>query len=346
MDKRTIALVILLAIVTIMWTPLMDWLGFYSPPERPAEVTSTDSAAITGVDSLVRQPSGQPGVAQQTPPDSTPAATAPRLSEAPAPDSAVQFAPAETLYVETQTYVAALSTQGGALVSLKLKEYKNAWDNEGVNGQVEMIPSPERAEPQIVFPASELNLSDLRYRASHRGRVDATSAPQTVVYTYDAPGGATVERRFTFSPDIHSFTMQTEISDRRALGIEGDYQALWETGIPATELNQADDYRSSFAMGMYNSGPIIFGEEGIIFGDDWENDHFSMSEVGDTYWVGKRSKYFTAIMIPGTRLGEKAYGYGTRELVVDPRGEKVHRKDIVVGMDLPLDVTQSTLTDS
>lgn len=344
MDKKTILIVIVLAVLTIMWMPLMNMLGLVEPPapqpeQPPIEIVSP------GADSAESQ-------VATTPPTSTPATQPTTISQAPvtigATDTLPVAQPPETLWVETNKYLVALSTQGGGPVSLQLKDYYYPWDEE-TNGKerklIEMIQDPLRAEPQIVFNNGALNLSDLRYSASREGRVDATSSAQTVNFTYQTADGASVVRSYTFSPDDYSYETKTVIPNRRALGIEGDYQALWQTGLRATELEQSQDYAASFAMAQYNSETNSYGEDGF-FGGDWDGDTYAVSEVNDVHWIGKRSKYFAAVMIPRGKTGERVLIDAEKVSDRDSYGESIQRKNISIAMDLPVDAGAERFVDS
>jgi YidC/Oxa1 family membrane protein insertase len=317
-DKKTIPLVVALVIITIAWPYLMNLLGSSTPKtSKVADPVTLAQAPVTSV--------------ATTATDTLPAPLAP-----------------ETLWVETNKYTVALSTQGGGPVSIQLKEYHYPWDEES-NGRekqlIEMIQEPQRAEPQLVFNDGGLNLSDLRYSADREGRVDATSSPQSVTFTFQTSDGSIVQRSYRFTPDDYSFETKTVIPDRHALGIEGDYQMLWQTGLRATELDQGQDYAASFAMAQFNSETNSYGEDGF-FGGDWEGDSYTVSEVNDVHWLGKRTKYFAAVMIPRVQTGERVIIDAEKVKDQDSFGEFLQRKNISIAMDLPIDASVNGFVDS
>ena len=77
-----------------------------------------------------------------------------------------------------------------------------------------------------------------------------------------------------------------------------------------TELEQGQDYTSAFAMAQYNSEAVTYADDGFpIFGsDDWQGDKYGVSVVNDVHWIGKRSKYFSGVMIPRSRVGKLLRG--------------------------------------
>jgi YidC/Oxa1 family membrane protein insertase len=166
-----------------------------------------------------------------------------------------------------------------------------------------------------------------------------------VTFTFQTADGAFITRSYRFTPDDYSFEMKTMIPDRRALGIEGDYQMLWQTGLRATELDQGQDYAASFAMAQFNSETELYAEDGF-FGGDWEGDTYSISEVNDVHWLGKRSKYFAAVMIPRSQTGERVIVEAEKVKDQDSFGEFLQRKNISIAMELPIDAGANALFDS
>jgi len=177
--------------------------------------------------------------------------------------------------------------------------------------------------------------------------VDAQSSAQTISFSYTSPNGGTIEKRYTFYPDRYSYDLHTVIPDRQTFGFERDYEIIWGTGLKATEADQHGDYNSAFAMALFPGGPTKFGTTGIpFFGNDWEDGKFNIAETDDVSWIGIRTKYFTAILIPRSGVGERAssYGYETKEKDVD--GKPIQRKHIMAGLDLPIKAADNQINDS
>ncbi len=220
---------------------------------------------------------------------------------------------ADTIIVETKLFTVKLSTFGGGPISIKLKKFNYAY---GDKEPIEMISDSKRAEPQISFTDGAFNLSELSYthdRASNR--IDAQSSEQRITFSYTSPTGGVIEKHYTFYPDRYSYDLETVVPDRRVFGFERDYEVLWGTALKATEQDKAGDYNSSFAMALFPGGPTTFGSTGIpFFGNDWEDGKFKVSETDDVQWMGIRTKYFTATLIPRSGPGERAVAHGLRLL--------------------------------
>lgn len=354
MDKKTIILVIILGTLTVFWTPIMQTLGLMEPPKPQTQTqapdslaTSPDPGAYSQETTTAQNDYQAVGNASGSQPTGSNRQTD-QLSETPADEtSASMTSPetvsADTIYVETKKYIVALSTRGGGPVSIKLKEYAYP---SGDKLPIEMLPNSRLSEPQLLFSSGSMNLSELSYTADATSdKIDAQSQIRRLTFTHTGADGATIQKIFTFYPDKYSYDLKTVIPDRRSFGIERSYQLIWQTGLQATELDQRGDYTRSFAMGLFDGGPITFAEDGF-FGGDWEEDYLEASEPSGVSWIGKRTKYFTAIMIPLSEQGEGAFLSGKKVRVKDSEGEVVERKDISIGMTMPIDPQSVRLEDS
>ncbi|MFQ5607118.1 MAG: membrane protein insertase YidC [Candidatus Zixiibacteriota bacterium] len=333
MDKKSIAIVIVLGLLVIFWQPLMIWLGVMDPPQprtqAPAEVDSTGQFQAPGTEVTPDEIPPDAGVSSQSSLQSV-------------TDTAAQGLPVDTIRVETQKYVILLSTHGAGPISIKLKEYNYPWES---NGLIEMLPDAVRAEPRMTFLGGQLNLSSLIFSANRRGDLDARDSEQVLVFDYERSDGATIQKTYTFYPDKYSFDLKTTIPDRRAFQIERDYRVTWRTGLNATELDEKGDYSSSFALALFPGDKLMLGEDGV-FGGDWEGDTTYARESFDVTWIGKRSKYFTAIMIPRNGPGTSAEISGRKSLVRDHRGEAIQKKSLSVSMTIPITDKDGRIEDS
>ena len=183
MERRIFLAIILAALV------MYGWQVFFmpAPPPRPAA-----SATTTG--------SSKPA---PTPP------VAPTPAEAPAPVTApavraVKSEPAEReIRVETSVAEVVLSNRGGRVLHWRLKDYHIP------SGQlVDLIPANAPADQPGPFllrvddGQMTQRLNDALYQVSgdNGGKVDATSAPQTVVFEYEDASGLHARKELRFDP--------------------------------------------------------------------------------------------------------------------------------------------------
>lgn len=328
MDKKSIVIVALLAALVIFWSPIMIALGLLEPaPQSPTpEQAISDTTTLTpGATDQQYGQSTIPADNQTQPAIST---TFPTSDS----DSLALSQKIDTITVETEKYTILLSTFGGGPVSIKLKEYSYPWQDKG---PIEMLPGAITAEPKLIFQDGQFDITGLNYVCEQTGTIDVQSNSRTVTFTFTRTDGAIIQKIYTFYPDKYSFDLKTIIPDRRQFEIERSFKLTWHNGLEATELDEKGDYAASFAMGLLPGDRIMLGEDGI-FGGDWENDAAYIREVFDITWIGKRSKYFTAIMIPRDGPGNAAEIAGKKTRIKDHQNETIQKKSISVSMTIPI----------
>jgi len=110
-------------------------------------------------------------------------------------------------------------------------------------------------------------------------------------------GGARLIRTLTFYPDSFHFDLDQELINFDQVNAGRFFATSWSGGIAPTEQNRKDDlyYSEMYALLGDDSSPT-----------DYSADEDKESEVqsATTSWVGTRSKYFTAILIPDEPVSE------------------------------------------
>jgi YidC/Oxa1 family membrane protein insertase len=178
MEKR-----VLLA-VALSFVVLFGYQVLFPPPEpaqRPA--SRPTPAAPAG------QPTPAPGGVPETPP--------PALEAAPLVADVAE----RDVTFENDSVSAVFTTRGGALKSWRLKKYQNA-----AGQPLDLVPSPVppgTARPFTLSaedPAVSATLSQALYKPSATA-IQVTTAPATLTFEYQAAGGLSARKEFTFSPD-------------------------------------------------------------------------------------------------------------------------------------------------
>lgn len=337
MDKRSIVVIILLALLVIFWSPIMISLGLLEPapqsptPEQAIGDTASPDQSVTEI----------PGPQTLPADEQTPAGILTAIPRK-AADRAAPAQQVDTITVETGKYTILLSTFGGGPVSIKLKEYSYPWKG---NGPVEMLPGARTAEPKLIFQNGQFDITRLHYASEQSGTINVQGSSRTITFTFMRADGAAIQKIYTFYPDKYSFDLKIIIPDRRQFNIERHYQLAWRNGLTATELDEKGDYAASFAMGLLPGESFMLGEDGF-FGGDWENDTTFAREIFDITWLGKRSKYFTAIMIPRSGPGSAAEISGKKSRVKDHQNETIEKKTLSISITIPITDTDGRLEDN
>jgi len=109
--------------------------------------------------------------------------------------------------------------------------------------------------------------------------------------------GAKLIRTFTFYPDSFHFGLEQELINFDQVNAGRFFATTWSGGIAPTEKNRKDDlyYTEMYALLGDDSSPTDYSAD-----SDREVD----VQTATTSWVGTRSKYFTAILIPESPVSE------------------------------------------
>ena len=321
MDKRSLILIVVLIAIVIFYWPIVQYLGLApkKPPTPPA--TSADTTKVVPA----------PAVATAPP---VPAAvdTSEKKAAVPAIELPVDTLPADTVIVRTQKYVVTLTSRGGGPVSILLNEYSYRGGRP-----IEMLRDAQAAVPNAEFAGGTFSTSSVPFRSSvPKGTYDATTQPFDIVYTFQAPSGGEIIRRFRFNPDRYDYDLEIQINNHEKLGFENHYSLVWNNPLGITEPDPSTDYDAMEAVAMMSGS-----REKLT---SFKDSTLDQSLTGNTSWAAVNSKYFAAVFIPRNREADAVFSKGTRRSVVGPTGKFQERK-ITVGLDFSL-AQVSTVVDT
>jgi len=320
LDKKSIIIVVALAILVIFYWPIMTKLGFIDEPQPPAQIQPEDSLTTSPY-----EPVTTPTVAAQ-PTDYQ--AVEPTQNAGTEIDNTV----VDTLVVETDKYIVKMSSLGGGPVSIEMKDY-----NYRDGRPIQMLPSLTRVTPEVTFQGGTFTTSHEHFTCDRpAGSYDVTGDSLEIVYTYTGEAGGTITRTFTFYPDRHSFDFKFEVDNPAAFGFDREYKLMWNTPLEPTEPNVNDDWAAMQAAAM-----MAGAREAL---DDFDDGKLRQSLAGRTAWAGVRSKYFSAVLIPRTREADGALAEGTENDVTTADGMLEERR-ITAGLQMMF-TTVNPISDS
>ncbi len=324
MDKKVVILVVLLGILVIFWIPIMTKLGLIKPPEQqPQKIEQTTSQPE-------RQPISTGDVTTQPTATVSEEATTSlsRVLENQADDSeATPPPPEDSVIVETNLMRVVLSNIGGAPRSIKLKKY---FYNDGT--EIEMLPDNELSTPAFIFDNGSVNINNYYFESVQMGgKYSIGSGSQEIVFSYSLEDGSNLSKTYRFYADRYDYDLILDINNRNAFGFERNYLLEWGNKLAPTELNIEDDYNSMWALALMAEREKF---------DDYDNNMFNITRTGDTRWVASRSKYFTAIMMPRSRMGIGVAASGVKKAVTI-NNKSVTSRELAIGiqMDLPYETS-------
>lgn len=333
MDKKTLPLIILLVIVVVFYFQIMEFLGFYTPASPTQRQESSQQASPdlqTSPDStptLSLENSGQRDLLQ-SPQSQMKFERADIVSQTQALDSLVS----DTLVINTEKYKILMTSLGGGPVSIKLLEYEY---RDG--GEIEMIPDANRSTPDVQFSGGAVSTSLMPFVCDRSpGQYNVTGGDFRVEYRLTGQQGGTLVKKYIFYADRYHYDLVITLEQGQQLGFERNYRLVWNTPLGITEPQLEQDYTAMEAVAMQSGS-----RENM---NDFDDGRLNQSLEGSTSWVGLRSRYFAAVLIPQNREGDLALASGTKDKISSPEG-RIERTRIVAGMKLDLE-SGSTVNDS
>ena len=312
MDKKTIAALVLIGLVFLLWPVYMRKIVGTPPPVRQETPV---------IPQQTQEPAVDPGTAARA--DSRVEPPAERSGARPSIIASTATA-GDTIVLETDTFIGRLSSVGGGtIVSWKLKDYYRSTGEEKV--WVELLADSAWGNLGLFLGR------DLR-TAEFDAREETWGEEKRAYFSYDLGDGKRVER--TFIARSGTFTIQMEI---RLVGFSrndlGDaYDILWNTGLYPTENRIQDDvyYYQAYAL----QGGEIMKTKGE-----------RKSQTGDTEWVAIRTKYFLVAIVPVSSPGSAAQIEGTKASITYDDQVQDDWKTYQARLSMPYDGTMDFKAD-
>ena len=265
MDKRTF-LAILLSLMVIF-----TWQAFFAkkpPPKQPESMQQAVQA----------KPAGK----EVTPEQLKPVHTRTILSQ---PVTGAE----KDIPVETPLYTAIFTTKGGALKSLKLKDYRRTLNKDSEFVELVYVMDGMQKPLTVTFPESNVDILPESIFTTDRGSIDLTKNPDSrrLTFTQKYPNEMKVEKIFTFYPEKYAFDCEVKVHNLSKGAISQNSLLSWHQYVdPKAET---DSYG--------HEGPISFIAKDVDLYDVKKIDSGKLLGP-DVAWAGFESKYFIASMIP------------------------------------------------
>lgn len=318
MDKRTLTAFVLIGLIFVIW------MVVFSPQPQEPPPGSADTTIVANETGSTDTSGSRSGAGDST--GNGGATGAPQVNTND-PLAAYTTGGQRYLTIETPLYTAKLNTLGGLLARFELKEY-NAWygapvqlidDSTGFPGELGLTYTGANGEQvdtrnfYFELPEGTLTVGEgdsvvvtarLVPSAGMSGMNAADSTDNggdtTSDSTAPATGGAlpVIEKRFVFYAD--SYDVGVDIT---APGIES-YTLNWTDGLKYQEHNSVDESSKAMAYAMVN-------DELESFNAEKDQPAKSESFSGSVQWIGTKTKYFAAALIPAASISTQATLSGT-----------------------------------
>lgn len=176
-------------------------------------------------------------------------------------------------------------------------------------------------------------LSSVSLGSNELYEVDVFDEPVSFSFELTMGGDTRLVRTFTFYPDSFHFDLDQELINFDEVNAGRYFATVWSGGVAPTEQNRKDDlyYSELFALLGSDRSPTDYSAD--------KNPEVEV-QTALTSWVGSRSKYFTAVLIPDAPISEfKSERYQTN--APDEVSEKIFNFELRDTFDRRVDLSTS-----
>lgn len=269
----------------LIFLVLMVWMWINTPPPQPAQPLQTTESVTADT---------QRAQAAVAPEPVTPTAAKERATSA---FFSSRIAGEEKIIiVETDLFVAEITTKGALLRKWELKNYKT-W-----NGYpVQLADLESGGDYSLLFTTTDGKLVNTRelffeslYRPWEKKKLSGEDTIE-LAFVLRSSNGGTITKTYRFTNGKYGFDSEYKFAGMAGVIANFEYQVVWENGIPYAEENSVDE--SNFAAAYVHSGGELVE---VDAGHSQTPVQKDMSGAVD--WVAARNKYFGVALIP--RAGE------------------------------------------
>src|SRR5690606_65474 len=266
MDKNQATGLILFAAVILIYS-----MFFASVPEPITEDQSLPNTEVQ--DAAASTP-----IAQQEPDSVVQAKQRQQFGDL----SALTQGTEEQIILENEVLKVVLSSKGGEIKSVELKEYKT-WDKEPL---ILMDENNASMAYQIQTRTGPVNLNDIYFEASS-GTATIDEAPAQQVSFIANTGSGSIQRTYTLSAD--SYLVGHQVTASGNLLADQNLTIHWEDQLKKLEADIEESRRKSYIN--YYTTDDSYG----YLGDGSSNE---AEQVGRPLkWVSFKQRFFTAAII-------------------------------------------------
>lgn len=208
--------------------------------------------------------------------------------------------------IESDLYIAEVSTKGGTLKSFELKNYKT-WDQH----PVQLIENASSGDFSLLFTSTEGKLINTK------GLVFTAALPPTRTvrltgndeYTIDLvlnAGTGRVIKTLRFKNNSYALDVGIKLVGMQDIIANYEYQVIWENGLRYVENSSTDESRAAEAY-LYAGGEVTTIDASKPGETPISNTN------GATEWVATRNRYFAVVLLSEDKKAQGGYLEGRCE---------------------------------
>ncbi len=209
----------------------------------------------------------------------------------------------EIISVETPRYQLQFSTRGGSIVSCKLKEFQDPDSN-----LVEIIGADGMGNLAIGFAieGDSIDTAPMVFDVDGKEIVlTENDDSESLTFSLALDEETRIHKTFTFYPNTYSIDLLVGLDNLNTTISNRYYTIAWKSGLSPTEPRLLDDFQEAkvYAFMGANMEKFDIGRT---------EAKFDATPEGDVHWVGTRTKYFAAAIIPKDHYGKKVDFWGEK----------------------------------
>ena len=313
MDKRSIiGFVVIFAIILIF-----SKYVFPPPPQQPSPTSEDSTGLVQQTDTILEQ--------TEKIPTQVPFMTA--LDTAKMADMTEgELEPEREIRIDTENLKILLSSKGGTVKQVVLKDHiRYDGANVALIGEYTDPVWATHGALTLGYRDQFSAVNDVNFRIEGGDLFLTESNPEgSVKFTYYAPDGSAVIKKYSFFYDKYVFDLDIDIGMPGSLGMSDGVTLGWFTPLEPSEKKFSHD---KDRLGGFFNGGVNFD-----YRDDLEDGKLRDISSGVTDWVATRTKYFSAIIISKDIPGEEVIVLGDEIIRPDPERKQFKWEQYGVGI--------------
>ncbi|MCX6145367.1 MAG: membrane protein insertase YidC [Ignavibacteriales bacterium] len=300
MDRQSILGYILIFILLVVWM----WM---SSPKQGQQAEQQKTVATQ----LAQQDSARRAAAAVVQPAASQAPTEKPVDPLGKFFSGRDKGQEQIITIESDLFIAEISTKGGVVKRWELKKYKT-WDGK----PVQLVDYKKNGDLSLLFATADgrlVNTHDLYFERGESGslqRVITGNEEAEVKLVLPTSNGGRITKTLRFKNGEYGFNADIGFSRMGDVIANYEYQLVWESGLRYAEQNSIDE--SSFAAAYAYAGKELTE---VDASSTESKPQKNMSGVVD--WVAARTKYFAFAIVPKEGTSDGGYLEGSRATAPD-----------------------------
>ena len=281
MDKQTTIAFVLIGIILVVWL-------YYTAPDPQVRETRPIDTTRVFTDSV------------QLPPTERVITPETRKLDEKLTDTPLRSE--EITTIVNDVFIVELSSKGGNIHKVFLKEFNNWYSINDNNGEdyyknsVQLINFSKGNTYDLSFVSTDgkaINTADYFFELNRSpGKYSLAGEDSlTLKFKFIVSEGKELIKNYTFYGNRYVIASDIELIGMNNLISNNAYDLVWNGGLRAVEKNSVDE-------ATYSNSSVYYGGEQVIFDAPSVGETEHEDYNGRVNWIAVRNKYFAAVIIP------------------------------------------------